>query len=234
MQYLSLSQIKEEARRISDEIEEMPERNAPHLNRLRKQISRRIKTWPGKDVIQLGLVILEEHGHRGMANELIFYHPQAVAALNVELVERLGKGIDSWFTTDSFGVNISGPAWIQGRLTDEDIAGWAGSDDRWWRRAALVSTVPLNTKSRGGQGDARRTLSVCQILVDDRDDMVVKAMSWALRDLIGFDRKAVETFLANHEDRLAARVKREVRNKLETGLKNPRRKQSAMRNPKND
>ena len=28
-------------------------------------------------------------------------------------------------------------------------------------------------------------------------------------------------FLAEHEERLAARVKREVRNKLETGLKNP-------------
>ena len=58
----------------------------------------------------------------------------------------------------------------------------------------------------------------------DRDDMVVKAMSWALRELIPHDRLAVETFLEKHEDVLASRVKREVRNKLETGLKNPRRK----------
>ena len=34
----------------------------------------------------------------------------------------------------------------------------------------------------------------------------------------------VNRFLAEYEDRLAARVKREVRNKLTTGLKNPRRK----------
>jgi 3-methyladenine DNA glycosylase AlkD len=49
--------------------------------------------------------------------------------------------------------------------------------------------------------------------------MVVKAMSWALRMLVAWDRAAVETFLARHEDRLAARVKREVRTKLRTGKK---------------
>jgi 3-methyladenine DNA glycosylase AlkD len=54
--------------------------------------------------------------------------------------------------------------------------------------------------------------------------MVVKALSWALRVLVVHDAEAVEAFLGENEDRLAARVKREVRNKLTTGLKNPRRK----------
>jgi 3-methyladenine DNA glycosylase AlkD len=52
--------------------------------------------------------------------------------------------------------------------------------------------------------------------------MVTKAMSWALRELIVHDRAAVEHFLETHDDALAARVKREVRNKLKTGLKSPR------------
>jgi hypothetical protein len=47
----------------------------------------------------------------------------------------------------------------------------------------------------------------------------VKALSWALRALIPHDRKAVERFLRKHEKDLAARVRREVRNKLETGRK---------------
>jgi 3-methyladenine DNA glycosylase AlkD len=51
--------------------------------------------------------------------------------------------------------------------------------------------------------------------------MVVKALSWALRELVVHDPAAVEAFLAQHEAVLAARVEREVRNKLETGLKNP-------------
>jgi hypothetical protein len=37
------------------------------------------------------------------------------------------------------------------------------------------------------------------------------------------DPKAVEAFLLNQEERLAARVRREVLNKLTTGVKSPRR-----------
>ena len=88
---------------------------------------------------------------------------------------------------------------------------------------ALVSTVALNMRSHGGYGDAERTLAICRLLVEDYDDMVVKALSWALRELVGHDSKAVRAFLGEHEGVLAARVKREVRNKLRTGLKNPRR-----------
>jgi 3-methyladenine DNA glycosylase AlkD len=53
--------------------------------------------------------------------------------------------------------------------------------------------------------------------------MVVKALSWALRVLSEHDPKAVRDFLAKHDARLAARVKRETNNKLRTGLKNPKR-----------
>jgi 3-methyladenine DNA glycosylase AlkD len=49
--------------------------------------------------------------------------------------------------------------------------------------------------------------------------MVVKALSWALRSLIAWDRKAVAKFLAEHDSDLAPRVKREVRTKLRTGRK---------------
>ena len=94
--------------------------------------------------------------------------------------------------------------------------------DRWWRRAALVATVPLNVRSRGGRGETPRTLAVCEIVIHDRDDMVTKALSWALRELVVHDRAAVEAFLADHDDVLAAHVRREVRNKLTTGLKQAR------------
>jgi len=54
--------------------------------------------------------------------------------------------------------------------------------------------------------------------------MVAKAMSWALRELAVHDPDAVREFLNEHGHVLAARVKREVRNKLTTGLKNPKQK----------
>jgi 3-methyladenine DNA glycosylase AlkD len=86
----------------------------------------------------------------------------------------------------------------------------------------LVSTVALNVRSHGGYGDVPRTLAVCRLLADDHEDMVVKALSWALRELVVHDPNAVWAFLDEHEHVLAARVKREVRHKLKTGLKNPK------------
>ena len=88
-------------------------------------------------------------------------------------------------------------------------------------QAALVSTVPLNVKARGGRGDARRTLRICALLIDDRDEMIVKALSWAHRALIERDGDAVRQFLKENEARLPALVRREVQNKLTAGRKSP-------------
>jgi len=62
----------------------------------------------------------------------------------------------------------------------------------------------------------------CRLLVCDQDEMVAKSMSWALRELIVHDAEAVKKFLDKYDGVLAARVKREVKNQLRTGLKNPR------------
>jgi 3-methyladenine DNA glycosylase AlkD len=63
--------------------------------------------------------------------------------------------------------------------------------------------------------------------------IVVKALSWALRELASRDPNAVAMFVADHEAALAARVKREVRSKLETGVKHaPSRKSVPRRAPK--
>jgi 3-methyladenine DNA glycosylase AlkD len=82
--------------------------------------------------------------------------------------------------------------------------------------------VALNVRSQGGMGDTPRTLAVCRMLVEDHDDMVVKALSWALRELVVHDPQAVRSFMSQYEGVLARRVQREVGNKLSTGLKNPK------------
>ena len=195
--------------------------NTPNRDRLRRGYHQRLKTASAGQVIELAHLLLEQHRQRGTAYQVIHHHPAALRSLDAQELERLGQGMASWGEVDGFGLYVAGPAWREGQVSDALIHYWAHSDDRWWRRAALVCTVALNVKARGGYGDPPRTLAVCRLLADDHDDMVVKALSWALRDLIQNDRPGVETFLAELEDRLAARVKREVRNKLRTGLKNP-------------
>jgi 3-methyladenine DNA glycosylase AlkD len=102
--------------------------------------------------------------------------------------------MDNWGAVDQFAM-LAGPAWRSGQVSDACVLRWARSPSRWWRRAALVCTVFLNRRSQGGEGDVRRTLMICEPLAGDRDEMVAKAMSWALRDLLVHDRKAVRALL---------------------------------------
>ena len=195
------------------------------LRRLRREYTRRLAAAPAADVLALAGALLDRGGieRRAVAYELIHYHRAALLGLRARDLERLGRGLDGWGAVDGFGLYLAGPAWRERQVSDAVILRWARSKDRWWRRAALVGTVPLNSRARGGSGDPARTLAVCRSLVADRDDMVVKAMSWALRELAKRDPPAARRFVAAHRGELAARALREVTNKLETGLKNPRR-----------
>lgn len=206
---------------IEARVDGMPIRNVPVLRSLRREYSRRVKALPAEDVVKIAATLIARgRVHRFVGDELIAGRPDALAILGRTQLERLGSGISSWDQVDCFACYLSGPAWREGRIDDAAIVHWARSKDRWWRRAALVSTVPLNVKARGGRGDARRTLRICTLLIDDRDEMVVKALSWALRALAGQDPEAVRGFVKGHEARLAALVRREVQRKVATGRKN--------------
>ena len=212
------------ASQMHAEFQAAPDRSAKGLCVVWRKYSRLLKDAPLGFVLDVARVLFRTHGHRWFNLEILLNHKAAFASLGKKEVEEFGEGMDHWGYVDAFGRLLSGPAWLRGRISDALVCKWARSKDRWWRRAALVSTVALNVKSSGGDGDTDRTLAVCRLLVDDDDDMVYKAMSWALRELVPHDAEAVRGFLSEHDGVLATRVKREVNNKLRTGLKNPKHK----------
>jgi 3-methyladenine DNA glycosylase AlkD len=203
--------------------EALEEKRAKNVWPLRREFARSLKGAEPEFVLEVARELFTLSSNPGHATSLLMFHRKTFETLGEKEIEEFGEGMNSWGTVDTFARRLSGPAWLRGQISDELIHKWAHSEDRWWRRAALVSTVALNVRSHGGHGDAQRTLSICKLLVEDRDDMVVKAMSWALRELVIHDPDSVRAFLEKHENVLAARVKREVWNKLRTGLKNPKR-----------
>lgn len=200
--------------------------DAPSVRAIRRQYTRQLADASPAFALRFVRALLKNGGwpERVVAWEVLAAHDGAFRLLNDRLAEEMAGGLADWASVDLYGVTVLGQAWRAGLVTDSTIITWTRSPDRWRRRLALVATVPLNLRSRGGAGDASRTLRVCRALVDDRDGMVVKAMSWALRQLAGHDPQSVESFLRTHDHRLAARVKREVLKKLRTGLKSPRTK----------
>ncbi|MDX2263009.1 MAG: DNA alkylation repair protein [Gemmatimonadales bacterium] len=186
----------------------------------RRAWSRRLRSASGELVIRIVRCLdFDVPWARLTAYELIASHPTAVRALTPVDVRALSRGLAHWGDVDAFACYVAGPAWRERRLPSRQIWAWLSSSDRWLRRTAVVCTVALNVRARGGSGDVERTLAVCSRAVADRDDMVVKAVSWGLRSLIGSDRHAVGAFIQAHEHELDARITREVRTKLATGRK---------------
>ena len=197
----------------------------PDLRKLSRKISTELKERSREDCLGFVRDMLASNGMeaRQLAYLVLSGHPATMAGLSVAELEELGSGNDNWGSVDAFAGLVTGVLWQQGRLRDGTIHRWARSPIVWWRRTAVVSAVPLNLRSCGGRGDKRRTLEVVDLAKTDQHPMVTKAVSWALRSLVIWDPEAVRRYLKENETVLVALVKREVRNKLDTGRKNPRR-----------
>jgi 3-methyladenine DNA glycosylase AlkD len=204
---------------LAAEIAALPKRDTPAVRAVRRRWTARLKTASAAEVIAFARAFEGHAGQGGkwVAYELIRFHCSAFAALGETELADFATRLSSWGAVDAFGTILAGPAWANGRLSDVRVDSWSRSPDRWLRRLALVAAV-------GGRIEAARTLRLCERLAGDRDDMVEKALSWALRVLSRQDRAAVDAFLDEAEEQLAARVKREVRHKLATGLKSGRRR----------
>jgi len=152
--------------------------------------------------------------------ELLAGNRKVLSEMTDAEARKLMVNLDNWASVDHFSVGIHGVLWRDGAIPGARIRELLASENVWERRVAVVSTVSLNMRSRGGRGDALRTLQVCREVVDERHPMIRKALSWALRSLIYWDAAAVESFLDEHQKQLSKQVLREVRHKLDHGTKN--------------
>jgi len=206
---------------VRADLRSLPTLSIDAIRAVRRRCSATLAEAPPSTVVGVAdaLLVRGTSAERLIGTELLIARPDAMRRVKSADVEKWATGLDDWGSVDMYGVTVAGVAWREGCVPDRHVLRWAASPNRWRRRLALVATVPLNSRARSGQGDTARTLRVCATLVDDRDDMVVKALSWALRELSKRDPKSVAAFLREHEWRLASRVRREVKTKLETGRK---------------
>jgi 3-methyladenine DNA glycosylase AlkD len=194
----------------------------PDMKIVLKELKDETKALSARDKINLALELIDtdifECHH--MAYEYIGRDKKVLAELTEKDVDALDQNLDNWVLVDTFSAYFLGYAWRENIISTEKVKSYLKSDDFWKRRCAIVATVALNQKARGGEGDVDRTLEICELAIDDHHDMINKAMSWALRELSKRDKQAVIDFVKKNRDRLNKRVLREVGNKLTTGRKN--------------
>ena len=196
--------------------------SSPDIKKVAKELKAITFEWNDKKKIELlnKLVETKIFECQQLAYEFITNNKQIWDTLTANDILNLGKNMDNWATVDTYSMYIMGHAWRRGLFDDDYFKNLLKSEDVWQRRIAVVSTVALNLKSQGGIGDAKRTLDICKLVVEDYDDMIVKALSWALRELAKREKDEVQNFIDQYDEVLHNKVLREVTNKLVFGKKN--------------
>ena len=195
---------------------------SPQMREVIKAVRSRFASWKEEEWISLCKVLVLEDIFecQVIAYELIAKDKKLLSSLSYDDLIALWRNLDNWASVDHFTVGIYGVLWGRGVVQDYHIEKLLKSPNFWDRRVAVVSTVALNLKSRGGKGDTPRTLAVCERVVDERQPMIWKALSWALRELSKRDKAAVWDFLEKHEQKMSKQAVREITHKLEFGTKN--------------
>lgn len=97
-------------------------------------------------------------------------------------------------------VDMSAAAIVGGHLDAAEISllvKLARSTDLWERRIAIVATWHFIKR-----GELEPTLRISEMLLDDKHDLIHKAVGWMLREVGKKDRKVLDTFLAEHYRRM--------------------------------
>jgi 3-methyladenine DNA glycosylase AlkD len=192
----------------------------PDLRQLAASWKADHKQLAGDDLLALADVLwsgesLEEHT---LANLLLASYPKVLANLPWEPFDRWRRLVDNWGVGDALGTMVFGP-WLMARPDDRlhylDVL--IDDEDLWSRRLALVATVPLNR--RAATAVPGLTLELVDRVKHEREPMISKAVSWALRELSKSDPDRVAAYVSDNRTVLASQVVREVQNKLATGLK---------------
>ena len=141
---------------ITGRLEALPKRDAESLRGLRREVSPAIAAAGPRGVIDLAIELFRSGvpGSHVIAYELVAHHGSALSAIRAKDLRRLGAHMASWGEVDAFA-GIAGPAWRSRQISDETVAGWTRSSNRWWRRAALVSTVEAIHRELRGDGSRR-------------------------------------------------------------------------------
>ena len=179
-----------------------------------------------KDVAALG----DELWSRGVREEMVVAamlvgrDARTRSCVGLRRIDRWGRLLDNWETTDNFAGRMVGP-WVvddpQVRFDTLEIL--AGRRNPWLRRTALVGCVTI-----GRRPDEAlwwpRVREIVLRLSGDREGGIPKAISWVLREHLRHTRAEVLEFLDEHAADLPAVAVRETRTKARTGTKTGRRR----------
>ncbi|PIZ83166.1 DNA alkylation repair protein [Candidatus Pacearchaeota archaeon CG_4_10_14_0_2_um_filter_05_32_18] len=129
----------------------------------------------------LGVLILVQKYQKTKDNKIFQFY------------KKYNKKINNWDLVDLSADKIVGDYYFHNKDKIKDLYKLTKSDNLWERRTAIVSTFYFIKNN-----EFEPTISIAEILLDDKHDLIHKAVGWMLREIGKRDKKALENFLKEH------------------------------------
>jgi 3-methyladenine DNA glycosylase AlkD len=151
--------------------------------------------WTIDDAMRLGDLLIENRylEAKSVGIEVVARYRRAFAP---RLLPRWKRWLAmnhsaNWATTDAMCGALIGPTLVQFPERAGDMLGWSRHSNMWVRRASIVSLIPLARK-----GQALDLLyDIAKRLHRDAEDLIQKAVGWALREAGKADERRLERYL---------------------------------------
>ncbi len=156
-----------------------------------------------KKYINISLEVLQElitssyHEHRMTALIILTYkYKKADEDTKKEIYDFYIKNynsINSWDLVDVTAPHIVGEYLLDRKSRKRILYEFATSDHLWKKRIAIISTFTFIRNN-----DFQDTINISEILLQDKHDLIHKAVGWMLREMGKKDEKQLINFLDKH------------------------------------
>jgi len=181
----------------------------PIIRRLTIAAARRFPVEAAADARDLSSALWDQdfHESRMAAVEVLVAHAGLLGPDDLDFVEGLLRDSGTWALVDNLAEKVAGPVVAAHPASAVTLDRWAGDDDFWIRRSAVLALLgPI----RAGGGDVDRFFRYADALVGEREFFIRKALGWVLRELSKTRPHLVAGWLADHGGEVSGVTRREA------------------------
>jgi len=155
------------------------------------------------------------HELRVAAIETLAAKVKLLEPSDLALAERLIRDSSTWAYVDALAVKIVGGLVQREEKLAATLDAWVTDDDFWIRRTAVLALLPA---IRTGDGDLDRLSAYGDLLIEEKEFFIRKALGWALREVVKTDPGWVVAWVTPRIPRISGVTIREAtRNLPEAG-----------------
>ena len=150
------------------------------------------------------------------AIDALRFRVELLEAGDFRTLERFVREAQTWALLDTLSISVLGPLVERYPELAATLDRWAGDEDFWVRRQAMLSLLPA---LRRGGGDFERFAGYADAMLDEREFFIRKAIGWLLREVSKKRPELVIGWLAPRTGRASGVTFREAVKYLPSGEK---------------